>query len=107
MEVEERLLEHESIAEACVVGIKDGKYGEVVGCFLRLQENASRLQNAEVNQWVRQRLGSHKAPQHVFWIGDPEVGSDYPKTGSGKHQKHVLRALGDKLVAKTQVKAKL
>ncbi|KIV78549.1 hypothetical protein PV11_06194 [Exophiala sideris] len=106
-QVEDRLLEHDSIADACVIGIKDSKYGEVVGCFLRLEENSSKPSKAEVNQWVRQRLGSHKAPQHVFWIGDPGVGSDYPKTGSGKHQKHVLRALGDKLVAGTQVIAKL
>ncbi|KAK5031719.1 hypothetical protein LTS07_004339 [Exophiala sideris] len=107
VQVEDRLLEHESVADACVVGIKDPKYGEVVGCFLRLEENSSKPSDAEVNQWVRQRLGSHKAPQHVFWIGDPDVGSDYPKTGSGKHQKHILRALGDRLVAGMQVKAKL
>ncbi|KAI1630469.1 long-chain fatty-acid-CoA ligase [Exophiala viscosa] len=107
VQVEDRLLEHKSIADACVVSIKDSKYGEVVGCFLRLEENSSKPSNAEVNQWVRQRLGSHKAPQHVFWIGDPGVGLDYPKTGSGKIQKHILRTVGDKLVAGMQVKPKL
>lgn len=111
VEIEDRLLEHEAIAEASVVGLKDAKYGEVVGCFLRLAGDADaapRPENAEIHQWCRQRLGSHKAPVYVFWIGDPEVGPDFPKTGSGKHQKHLLRALGNKLIdAKPGLKAKL
>ena len=107
VEVEGRLLEHGSIAEACVVGIKDEKYGEVVGCFLRQAGNSCRLSTEEVAQWVRQRLGSHKSPQHVFWIGDPEVGLDYPKTGSGKHQKHILRVHGEQLVTKSRRNVKL
>lgn len=43
------------------------------------------------------KLGRHKAPNWVFWIGDPAVGDDFPKTGSGKHQKHILRAIGERL----------
>ncbi len=99
VEIETRLLEHPSITEACVVAIKDERYGEVVGAFLTLKQGDRRPSLEDVSQWVKQTLGSHKAPRHVFWIGDEGVGKDYPKTGSGKYQKHILRAIGDRLVA--------
>ncbi|KIX04370.1 uncharacterized protein Z518_05238 [Rhinocladiella mackenziei CBS 650.93] len=107
-EIEERLLQHPSITEACVVAVKNEKYGEVVGAFLRLKQGRPKPSLEQIRQWVRQSLGSHKAPAHVFWIGDEGVGNDYPKTGSGKHQKHILRAVADRLVtAQGNVQAKL
>ncbi|KAL3432906.1 hypothetical protein BDV09DRAFT_197321 [Aspergillus tetrazonus] len=106
-EIEDRLVAHDSIAEASVVGIKDEKYGEVVGCFLKLTPGCQRVQDAEIQQWVGGCLGRHKAPQHVFWIGDVAVGDDFPKTGSGKHQKHLLRDIGNRLVAQRKLRARL
>ncbi|ETS77224.1 hypothetical protein PFICI_11098 [Pestalotiopsis fici W106-1] len=96
-EIEERLLEHPGIIESSVVGISDEKYGEVVACFLRATSSGVRVAHHEVQEWVRMKLGRHKAPNWVFWIGDPAVGDDFPKTGSGKHQKHILRAIGERL----------
>lgn len=107
VQVEERLAEHPSIVEASVVGISDAKYGEVVGCFLRLMDGATKPGSDEIVQWVRARLGSHKAPKYIFWIGHPDVGDEYPKTGSGKHQKHILRAIGNKLAHPQELKARL
>ncbi|KAL4756760.1 uncharacterized protein BDW70DRAFT_153926 [Aspergillus foveolatus] len=106
-EIEDRLVAHGSITEASVVGIKDEKYGEVVGCFLKLTPGRQRVQDAEIQQWVGGSLGRHKAPQHVFWIGDVAVGDDFPKTGSGKHQKHLLRDIGNRLVAQWKLRARL
>ncbi|KAJ5786992.1 hypothetical protein N7457_001982 [Penicillium paradoxum] len=103
-EIEERLMCHASIFEASVVGIKDERYGEVVGCFLKLSEQGERPADPEVRQFVSEILGRHKAPQHVFWLGDAGVGDDFPKTGSGKHQKHMLRDIGNRL---RMVKARL
>ncbi|KIW26173.1 uncharacterized protein PV07_09288 [Cladophialophora immunda] len=112
-EIESCLAEHPSIAEASCVAIKDARYGEVVGAFLRahprpgcldldLKEgNRTRLMRPswrEVNNWVRKSLGSHKAPRYVFWVGDDGVGQEFPKTGSGKIMKHLLRDVGEKLV---------
>ena len=37
-------------------------------------------------------------PSIFFWIGSPGVGNDFPKTGSGKHQKHIMQKVGNKLV---------
>ncbi|KAJ5132904.1 hypothetical protein N7448_007062 [Penicillium atrosanguineum] len=106
-EIEERLMLHPSISEASVVGIKDERYGEVVGCFLKKADGSSRIPEAEVKQWVSEKLGRHKTPEHTFWIGDQKVGSDFPKTGSGKHQKHLMRDLGNRLVQRDVVRAKL
>lgn len=107
MEIEEHLLAHSSINEASVVGLPDDKYGEVVACFLRLEEGQGKPSTAEVADFVSEVVGRHKAPKHVFWIGDEGVGDDYPKTGSGKHQKHILRAIGQELLKQGQLKAKL
>ncbi|KND87610.1 putative acyl-CoA synthetase YngI [Tolypocladium ophioglossoides CBS 100239] len=102
VEIEERLLAHASIVEASVVGVPDDKYGEEVACFIRQAEKSARLSAVHVADWVRQTLGRHKAPKHVFWIGDAAVGDDFPKTGSGKHQKHVLRGIGARLLRQSK-----
>ncbi|KAJ5103934.1 acetyl-CoA synthetase-like protein [Penicillium argentinense] len=105
-EIEERIVQHPSISEASVVGIHDERYGEVVGCFVKAV-NEARPSDEELRQWVGKLLGSHKAPVYSFWIGDAAVGVDFPKTGSGKHQKHIMRDIGNRLVHKGPVKAKL
>ncbi|KAF9250418.1 hypothetical protein DTO027I6_4047 [Penicillium roqueforti] len=104
-EIEERLMSHASVSEASVVGIKDERYGEVVGCFLKASVQFQRPSIQELQQFVGERLGRHKAPKHVFWLGEKGVGDDFPKTGSGKHQKHMMRDIGNRLVG--MFKAKL
>ncbi|KAL4807216.1 hypothetical protein BDV18DRAFT_159434 [Aspergillus unguis] len=106
-EIEDRLVTHPSISESSVVGIKDEKYGEVVGCFLKAQAGCQRIPDREIQGWVESTLGRHKSPQHVFWIGDAAVGDDFPKTGSGKHQKHLLREIGNRLVRQQKPRARL
>lgn len=105
-EIEERLMSHPSITEASAIGIKDERYGEVVGCFLKAAEGRPKITDDEMKQWVGEKLGRHKTPKYTFWIGDRDVGSDFPKTGSGKHQKHIMRDLANRLVPRI-VKAKL
>ena len=107
IEIEERLIAHPAISEASVVGLKDDRYGEVVACFLRSSGHSIRPDAEALRLWVREKLARHKAPKHVFWIGDLGVGDDFPKTGSGKHQKHFLRDIGNVLVQNSSPKAKL
>ena len=94
---------HPAISEASVVGIKDERYGEVVGCFVKLSAQ-EKPTNQEIPQFVGEQLGRHKAPKHVFWLGDAGVGEDFPKTGSGKHQKHMMRDIGNRLVGTIRAK---
>jgi acyl-CoA synthetase (AMP-forming)/AMP-acid ligase II len=110
LEVESRLVAHPSglIVRAAVVGIPHPKYGEVVGAFLlptspsspssSSQEEARPTDDA-LRAWVREVLGRHKAPAHIFWFGDAETGmSEVPQTGSGKVKKHVLRDVAGRIV---------
>ncbi|KAK1731951.1 4-coumarate-CoA ligase [Colletotrichum acutatum] len=106
-EIEDRLLSHPAISEACVVGLQDKRYGEVVASFLQTANGTLKLTDSEVKAWVTEKLGRHKAPEHVFWIGHPDVGTSLPKTGSGKYQKHLIRDLGDTLLNKSARQAKL
>lgn len=92
------------IVRAAVVGINHVKYGEVVGAFLLSPSSAAatgvnRPTDEELRSWVREVLGRHKAPAHIFWFGDQEVGlSEVPQTGSGKVKKHVLRDVAQRIV---------
>lgn len=97
-EIEEQLLCLPTICEASVVGLSDERYGEVVSCFLRVSEGKQRPKVEDVKAWVNEKLGRHKVPAWVFWVGDADgcTITDYPKTGSGKHQKHLLKAIGDR-----------
>jgi len=103
IEIESRLVAHPSsyIQRAAVVGIRNLKYGEVVGAFLLPSPDAysyERPSDDELRSWVREVLGRHKAPTYIFWFGDGEVGLDeVPQTGSGKVKKHVLRDVGQRL----------
>lgn len=90
-------MEHPMIVNASVVGLKDTKYGEVVAAFLQTADG-KRPGEEELREWVRQKLARHKAPKHIFWIGDAKVSDTYPLTGSGKIKKNVLRDLGDSLL---------
>jgi long-chain acyl-CoA synthetase len=108
LEIEERLVAHPAVSAAIVVGLKDAHYGEVVGAFLALdeayQQQAQRPGVDEIREWVTRTLGKHKAPAHVFWLGQDGVPSTVPLTGSGKVRKFEMAQLGNKLLA---AKAKL
>lgn len=113
LEIEERLMAHPSITLAVVVGLKDEHYGEVVGAFLDGRHTTSEgsqaatahLTKTEVRDWVTKRLGKHKAPAHVFWMGEGGVPAAVPLTGSGKVRKFELAKVGEELLKKQSGKA--
>ncbi|KAL7823561.1 acetyl-CoA synthetase-like protein [Trichoderma gracile] len=107
LEIEERLMAHPSISRAIVVGLKNKHYGEVVGAFVELADSAKKLSDQEVRDWVRKTLGNHKAPAHVFWLGQDGVPADVPLTGSGKIRKFEMAKLGDEILSKMAKTSKL
>lgn len=101
LEIEERLVAHPAISTAIVVGLKDAHYGEVVGAFLDLDPSHSHQPRPgvdEIREWVRRKLGKHKAPTHVFWLGQDGVPAAPPLTGSGKVRKFEMAKLGNELL---------
>jgi mevalonyl-CoA ligase len=98
-EIEERLLEHPSISQAAAIGARDQKYGEIVAAVLALRPGSEKMALENLRQWVQLRLGRHKAPAHVFWVGAGEHIADFPLTGSGKFRKDILRDLVNQVVS--------
>ncbi|KAF1941355.1 acetyl-CoA synthetase-like protein [Clathrospora elynae] len=97
LEIEERLVAHPSIARAIVVGISHPRYVEVPAAFLLHEEDTDKPGLEDVKSWVRKVLGRHKAPVHVFWMGE-DCDSEIPLTGSGKVKKFVLRDVAERLL---------
>lgn len=95
-EVEDTVAAHAAVLDVAVVGVEDEKYGEVVGCFIRLKPGSKpdAVQPQKLREFVKGKLAHYKAPQHAWALG--EIGGlglpdDFPKTASGKIQKFVLR----------------
>ncbi|KAL2205947.1 acetyl-CoA synthetase-like protein [Sarocladium strictum] len=105
LEIEERLLRHKAIANASVVGLKDERYGEAVAAFVTNRPEHQRPSLSEIKAWVREELGRHKAPQHLFWIGSREAVKMFPMTGSGKIKKDTLAMVGNNILAEQRVPA--
>jgi len=83
IEVERTLHEHPSVLEAAVVAQPDPKWGETPCAFVDVRAGAV-VTEAELIEWVRQRIAHFKAPRKVV-IGP------LPRTSTGKVQKYVLR----------------
>jgi len=83
-EIENVMLEHDTIAEVAVVGIPCPKWGEQVACFMRCN-GGERPDDASLKAFIRERLSPQKTPAHWVWV------DAWPLTGSGKIQKFKLR----------------
>ena len=81
-EVEELLINAESVSEAAVCGVPDELLGQVPIAFLvgRKSDAAEK----EILRMCRRSLSSHKVPRKIIWI------EELPKTASGKIKKHEL-----------------
>jgi fatty-acyl-CoA synthase len=84
VQVEHALCAHPAVLESAVVGVPDERWGEVPKAFVALRPGAAATE-AELIEWVRQRLAHFKAPREV------EVLPELPKGGTGKIRKHDLR----------------
>ena len=85
-EIEEALLLHPAVAEACVVGVPHERWGETGVAVLVLESGASAT-DAELLAHLDGRLAKYKWPtQFVFW-------AELPKSGYGKVTKKDVKAL--------------
>ena len=83
-EVEEVLLEHEAVSEACVVGVPDDKWGEAVKAVVVLRPGAS-LNEPALIAFCQERIASYKKPKSVDFV------DVLPKSAYGKVLKRELR----------------
>jgi 2-aminobenzoate-CoA ligase len=86
-EVEEVLLEHDAVAECCVVGVPDTDRGQLVKAFVVLRPGlvGDDALAADLQQFVKQRIAPYKYPRAVEFI------DTLPRSATGKVQRYVLR----------------
>lgn len=87
-EVESKLVEHEAVAEAGVIGKPDPVRGEIIKAFVVLRhefEESDELKE-EIRKFVKEGLAAHAAPREI------EFKEKLPKTRSGKIMRRVLKA---------------
>jgi long-chain acyl-CoA synthetase len=86
-EVEQVLNEHPTVQEAACVGVPDPR--KIAGCVVRtyLVKAAGRPQvtDAELSDWVAERLEPYKVPRQYVWV------EELPRTASGKLIRATLR----------------
>lgn len=83
-----------------MIGTPDAKYGEVVGAFIAINSEfgGRRPSDEELQNWIRQTLGRHKAPRHIFVFGTEGIDREIPVTGSGKVRKEELRKMAAEIM---------
>jgi acyl-CoA synthetase (AMP-forming)/AMP-acid ligase II len=76
-EVENVLYQHPAVAEACVFGVPDKKWGEAVVAAVSLKSTTEISEN-ELIDFCRNKLASYKKPQRIHFL------EALPKSGAGK-----------------------
>ncbi|KZX16951.1 AMP-binding protein [Methanobrevibacter filiformis] len=92
-EIEELIFKIDGVQDVQVAGIKDEKYGEIVGAFIIKEEN-SDLTEEDIRDYAIDNVARYKVPKYVFFV------EEFPLTTSGKIQKYKLSEIGYELVQK-------
>ena len=87
-EVEKVLGSHPDVEEAYVIGVKDYKYGEIVGTFVRLKEG-STLTAEELRAFCVGKTPTLSIPSY-YWFVD-----EFPLLTNGKVSKPELRKIAE------------
>jgi acyl-CoA synthetase (AMP-forming)/AMP-acid ligase II len=85
IEVEDALFSHEAVAEVCVIGVPDEKWGETIKALVVLTPGAT-ADEAELRAWCKGRLAGYKCPTSI------DFRDELARTATGKLQKFKLRA---------------
>ena len=83
-EIESLLADHPEIAQAAVVGVPDGRMGEVGYAFVVLRPGAS-IDGESIRAWAKEHMANFKVPRQV------EIVDAFPLNASGKVLKYELR----------------
>ena len=84
-EIEDRLVEHETISEAAVVGVPDLEWGERVEAFV-VPAAGREIEPTQLQEWVRTALRSTRVPTAIHVV------DELPYNETGKLLRRELRA---------------
>jgi acyl-CoA synthetase (AMP-forming)/AMP-acid ligase II len=85
IEVEDCLYQHPAVAEACVIGVPNEKWGETVKALVVLKPGADSTE-ADLIAHCREHLAHFKCPTSI------EYRDEFARTSTGKLQKFKIRA---------------
>ncbi|MBI2776562.1 MAG: acetate--CoA ligase [Chloroflexi bacterium] len=90
-EVESALVDHRSVAEAAVVGVKDDVSGQAIFAFviLKATQEPSDALAVQLREHVAYVIGPIARPKHLMFV------PDLPKTRSGKIMRRLLRDIAE------------
>lgn len=83
-EIERILVQHPAIAEACVVGVPDEKWGEVGRAFLVLKPG-TKADTETLQAFCRQHMAKFKVPKYMDFV------EELPKNDAGKINRKALK----------------
>lgn len=86
-EIEHAVYELPQVKEVVVFGVPDEAMGEELAMVLHLNANAA-LEEAELREYLGQRLASYKVPPHIQFWSEP-----LPQNASGKLHKLKVREM--------------
>ncbi|MEP6493555.1 MAG: AMP-binding protein [bacterium] len=84
-DVEKALARHPDVAECCVFGVEDEKWGEAVNAAVRVAPGARADANALI-AFVKAELDSVKAPKRIYFV------DELPRNAAGKVSRSAVRA---------------
>lgn len=86
-EVEGSIVEHESVAEAAVVGTPHDERGEIIKAFVQPVEGVepSAELKDDISSYVKKNLAKYEYPREIEFV------EGYPRTTTGKIQRKKLR----------------
>lgn len=92
MEVESALVDHQSVAEAAVIGKTHEIKGHAITAFVTLKEGVEGTLDlvAELKSHVAKKIGAIARPEDIFFT------YELPKTRSGKIMRRLLRDIAEK-----------
>lgn len=89
VEIENRLIEHDAVREAAVVGVpREGTTTIIAYVILNEDHSGTDALTAELQTWCKEALLRYQYPHEVTYV------DDVPRTATGKVQRFKLRAHG-------------
>src|SRR5487761_628434 len=84
-EVEEVLIQHPAVSEACVIGVPHEVWGEAVTAVVALRPDATTTEDALI-RFVGERLADYKKPKSIDFV------DELPKNAYGKVLRREMKA---------------
>lgn len=87
LEIETKLLEHQRIADVCVVGVPDPTWGQRIAALIVLKQtanDATELTQEQLSTWCKDRIAGYQIPTTI------KILSEIPRNAMGKVNKREI-----------------